>query len=919
MNLSNRDILEFAIKYYKSGWSIFPAEGKQPAIQSWEQYKSQPADEEQIKSWFSNDNYNIALVTGRVSGLIAFDIDGEAAEDHFNLVVESLGDNEITSAIANTMRTKTGSGNLHVMIELKPEEFSNGDLIGNPLLWFSDKAKHNEIRLKGEGGYIIVPPSLHPNGNRYEFINQLQPATLSRKLLMKLLSSFKTQQNCKVKIAQAEKYNLDENVITNIVSALLSYYKVGIRNDFILYLSGWLRKQDVSFQSAQKIVELITEGDEEKYSRFQILSKTYKTENLAELKGYSGLFSLLTDIVGTEQKAEEILSSVKDLASKSEDQSKDAKKSNSKGPSKAKNIIDIALEQISELFVDEYDEPYAALLVNDHLEIIHLRSRRFRSWLANRFFMTTKMIADSQNIKDGINILSAKAVFGGNRKELNLRVTATVNGNDLTWYYDLTNKNWEFIRVTSKGWEIVNNLIIFRRFTNQLPQDYPSREYPHDIFEKFMKLLNIKGEENKLLLKCYIISLFIPYISKPVLMLYGEQGSAKSTFEELIKMLADPSIIKTLTFPKDINELIQQLSHNYIAYYDNVSRISDWISDLLCRAVTGGGFSKRVLFTDDDDYIYSLKRCVGFNGINLGATKADLLDRGIIIQLERLNKQSRRKVDDIWNEFEKIRPQLLGYIIDILVKVLKIRQQGIPINLKDLPRMADFAEYGEIISRCMGYNDKEFIKAYYANINLQTEEVLESSVVATTLRYFTSSRDEWRGSASQLLAELEEVAEYLKINTKSSSWPKTPNYLSRRLNEIRTNLREVGIVVDWSIDSSRKTRIIWIRKVSLVSSVSPEDPNQTLLLFENPGDGSSDTRSISPENREQDHAHNPVTRDSSDKNDTLPPSNGVIPEQENQTCKTIYRLGHSDTWACTLCKSTGDKWFMQKNSCKGHK
>ena len=43
------------------------------------------------------------------------------------------------------------------------------------------------------------------------------------------------------------------------------------------------------------------------------------------------------------------------------------------------------------------------------------------------------------------------------------------------------------------------------------------------------------------------------------------------------------------------------------------------------------GFSKRQLYTDDDDIIYHFRRCIGFNGINLRATKADLLDRAIII------------------------------------------------------------------------------------------------------------------------------------------------------------------------------------------------------------------------------------------------------------------------------------------------
>lgn len=188
-------------------------------------------------------------------------------------------------------------------------------------------------------------------------------------------------------------------------------------------------------------------------------------------------------------------------------------------------------------------------------------------------------------------------------------------------------------------------------------------EYPHAIFDRFMNLINVKGQDNKLLLKCYVISLFYPEIPKPVLMLHGEQGSAKSTLQELIKMLVDPSSIKTITFPRDINELTQKLAHNYIAYFDNVSDIHDWISDQLCRAVTGSGFSKRALYSDDDDIIYNFKRCIGFNGINLGATKADLLDRGIIIELERIPRENQRKLEEIWTEFDNIRPHLVIFLI----------------------------------------------------------------------------------------------------------------------------------------------------------------------------------------------------------------------------------------------------------------
>ena len=183
---------------------------------------------------------------------------------------------------------------------------------------------------------------------------------------------------------------------------------------------------------------------------------------------------------------------------------------------------------------------------------------------------------------------------------------------------DLTNKEWEVVRIDAEnGLTIVNTSILFRRYSNQQPQVHPSREYPPDIFNQLMRLINNRGNDNKLLLKCYIVSLLIPEIPKPVLMLHGEQGSAKSTLQEPIKMLIDPSSIRTVTFPRDINELVQKLMHNYICYFDNVSEIKEWISDQLCRAVTGSGFSKRELYSDDDDIIYNFKRCIRFNGINL--------------------------------------------------------------------------------------------------------------------------------------------------------------------------------------------------------------------------------------------------------------------------------------------------------------
>ena len=96
----------------------------------------------------------------------------------------------------------------------------------------------------------------------------------------------------------------------------------------------------------------------------------------------------------------------------------------------------------------------------------------------------------------------------------------------------------------------------------------------------------------------------------------------------------------------------------------------------------------------------------------------------------------------------------------------------------------------------MGYKDSEFIDAFDQNIQVQVEEAISANSIATAIVKFMENRDNWEGTATDLLAELETVAAELKINTNQKSWPKAPNTLSRRLNEVKTNLREIGITID---------------------------------------------------------------------------------------------------------------------------
>ena len=505
---------------------------------------------------------------------------------------------------------------------------------------------------------------------------------------------------------------------------------------------------------------------------------------------------------------------------------------------KGQALFELVSQYTTELFADQYQRPYAAIRINGHCEIMPISSSNFKLLAASLYYKKHKSTLSSEDITSALNALKGRALFDGPRRYIELR-TATMPGDDSAIYYDLTDPKWQCVKITKDGWTMEQAPILFTRYNNHLPQIEPARDIQREALDKFLSLVNITREDHKLLLKCYIVALFIPNIAKPILLAHGEQGSGKTFFEVQIKQLVDPSVAETLTFPKSSLELIQQLSHNYIALYDNVSRMDDWVSDTLCKAVTGGGTSKRALYTDDDDIIYNFKRCIMLNGINVVARKADLLDRCIIIQFERIPMDKCRKESELRAELQSIKPQVLGYIMDTLVQVSKRRGE---VKLNGYLRLADFAECGELIARCMGYPPGAFTKAYSDNTKLQTVEVLEASPVAVALIKLMENRDSWGPAPpSHLLEDLVGVATQEKIDTKGRLWPKAPNSLSRRLNEVKTNLRVMGIEIMKDTNPKTNTALVEIRKKPPVPPGSPECENRVQTTLDIPGDASGDT------------------------------------------------------------------------------
>ena len=112
-------------------------------------------------------------------------------------------------------------------------------------------------------------------------------------------------------------------------------------------------------------------------------------------------------------------------------------------------------------------------------------------------------------------------------------------------------------------------------------------------------------------------------------------------------------------------------------------------------------------------------------------------------------------------------------------------------------------------------------------------------------------------TATELYIELNDIAETkLKINIqKIKSWPKSPNQLSRRLNETKTNLREKGIVIERYKDE-KGNRKIKIRKVSSISPYRQEFQNQEQNHNKSLDDTLDDTKKVSSNNNDKNQAQN---------------------------------------------------------------
>ncbi len=469
-----------------------------------------------------------------------------------------------------------------------------------------------------------------------------------------------------------------------------------------------------------------------------------------------------------------------------------------KGEEKQSDII-INLAKNCKYFKNELSDPFVAAFVKDHYEVMGIKSQKFKLYLTKLYFENTKSAPSSEAMNQSLKVLEMKAMYSENEHQLQKRISKF----EESYFYDLCNPKWIAVKIDKNRCSIeVAPPILFTRSNNMKEQTVPDfKTKPDTLLTLVNKHFRLKKESDVILFSTYLVTCFLPDISHVILVLYGEKGSAKSTSMRMIKKLVDPAIQDLLSIPTSTQDLALILANNYLPCFDNLDSISPEKSNLLCMASTGGALSKRTLYTDSDETILRIKRPVVLNGINIVATRADLLDRSIVIELERIHKTQRKTEKQIWKQFDTDIPKFLGAIFNTISAAISLYDD---VSADEFGRMADFNSWGHAIAEVLGVDGDAFQQSYLDNQSTANKEAIESHPIASAIIILMDEEPSWQGSVTSLLKELQAVAYEQGIDTNNKLWVKSANVLSRRLREIKSNLSEIGITYNIKHAGSHK-------------------------------------------------------------------------------------------------------------------
>jgi hypothetical protein len=460
----------------------------------------------------------------------------------------------------------------------------------------------------------------------------------------------------------------------------------------------------------------------------------------------------------------------------------------------ATELVELVTEAGVELWHDPDMVGYATILVGDHQEHWPIRSRSFKIWLARRYYEKRNAAVSSQPMQDALGVLDGTALFASPEYTTHVRIAEAAG----TIYIDLANPLWEYVEIDADGWRVVSSVPVrFRRRKGMEALPHPAKG---GSLAELRPFVNVTDGDWALVV-AWLVGAVHPHGPYAVLNITGEHGTAKSTIVRVLRSALDPNEAETPGPPTDSRDLAIAAENRWIVGYDNLSSLRPGLSDDFARLATGSGFGTRMLYENDEEFIFKACRPVVLDSIEDVVVRPDLLDRSLIVRPPVIPEDKRRPEKKFWPAFEEARPRIVGALFDAVSCALR-RQDD--IELEALPRMADFTYWVVAAEPALGIDEGSFLRAYRENRKQGHTLAMESDAAFSAILEFAKAKKIWTGPAAELARLLVE-RNFPEGKRPPRDWPTDGRKMAGCLQRAAAVLRAHGVTVTHNRDARPRT------------------------------------------------------------------------------------------------------------------
>lgn len=428
------------------------------------------------------------------------------------------------------------------------------------------------------------------------------------------------------------------------------------------------------------------------------------------------------------------------------------------------------------------------VLIRDN-QALQIGSEGYKDFVQGKFFKATGDTLTAAQLDEVSRIHRSQA---GESEERDVYIRTAAPDSDRS-YLDLNDGYNTIIEVDADGWRVSENPpVIFKRPSSM--GALPMPEHGGSV-ESLKVVFNLEREED-----FPVIIAALAYILRgcpnshgtyPVIVATGREGSAKSTFMKIIKKLIDPGSPQTRTPTNDLKDLFIGANNVLIYSLDNVSFVIQEMSDALCSLATGGGFARKMNYTDDEETIFDIRRAILLNGISFNIAP-DLLSRSILIELRP--PAVYRTEAEIWETVERINASVLGGLLTMISAAMQYEQSVKDEQSKSeqdtiQTRLADFKIFSIALERGQGWPEGMIISSLLTAQKDMLEEKASEDPLIQIIVSIVQEKGVWTGSASKLFNE---------INSRSCDFnarPKSAVKLGLLLKRYHKVLESQGIYI----------------------------------------------------------------------------------------------------------------------------